>query len=149
MSSHIANASAIALAGSDTSTAVEVAAPSDARVRVEEWGASFSGVTAGDTPILVELVRFTATGTGTAITLANMEVDPTGETFAGTAKHTITVEGAGATVLDSVYVHPNGGSVRLQPPEPVLVAPSAAVGVRLTTGTVTTGSAQASIAFTV
>lgn len=151
MSSHIANASGISLTASDTSTAVEVAAPSDARVVVQEWGASFNGVTAADAPILVELVRFTATGTGTGLTLADMEVDPTGETFGGTAKHTITVEGTGATVLDSIYVHPNGAAARLQPPTPVVVPADGVIGVRLTTGSAFTpgGLAQASIAFTV
>lgn len=147
MSTHIANASAIAMTASDTSTALEVGAPSGARLRVHEWGASFSGTTAGDTPVLVELVRTDGGTGGTALTLADMEVDPTGETFAGTAEHTITTEATNVDVLDSVYVHPNGGSVRLQPVEPVVVAASAYVGVRYTTGTFTGGTGQASITF--
>ena len=148
MSTHIANASALTLTASDTSTMLEVGAPASARLMVHEWGASFSGTTASDTPILVELVRTDGGTGGTTLTLADMEVDPTGETFAGTAAHTITTEATNVDVLDSVYVHPNGGSARLQTVTPVLVVASAYIGIRFTTGTVTTGTGQAVIAFT-
>src|SRR5262245_17171626 len=91
---------AIALVGATAKSVLELGTPSADRARVVEWWYEFDGTTATNTPVKVELGRFSA-GVTTATTLAGFKVDPADGAAAVVAKHSTSTEGAG-TVSDVI-----------------------------------------------
>jgi len=85
---------AVALVGATAKSVLELGVPSTDRAKIVEWWVDFDGTTATNTPVKVEVGRFSAAVT-TATTLAGFKVDPADGTAAITAKHSTSTEGAG------------------------------------------------------
>jgi hypothetical protein len=149
MTIHIAQRSAIAMTASSSKTLVTVTAGSTKRLRLKEIGISFNDTNAALVPVLVELLRGTADGTGTGLTLA--QNDLASEAPIATAKHTHTVEPTYTAnqVLASWYVTPAGGLFVMQYPlgDEIIIPTTGVVGIRYTTGASTTSNAAAYIKF--
>lgn len=94
-------------------TLLQLAAPTNQRLRLWEVGLSFKGVTAADAPILVELLLQTTAGTMSANNPA-AEDSSLPEAIQTTGQRDATVEPAAGTVLRAWEVHPQGGSILWQ-----------------------------------
>jgi len=98
----------IALTAATVRTVVQVLAPTNHRIAVIGWGVSFDGVAVTNEPVQVELVRQTAAGTMTALTLTQSK--PVAETILSSASHSATsTEPTTTDILDVMEVHPQGG----------------------------------------
>jgi len=123
---------AVAVAAGVAKTVLQVATPATRRAKCLEIGVGFESVSATDGPALVELVRQTNAGTGTAATLvADDEGDPAA---LSSAKHTMTVEPTGPTVLRQWIVPVQSGEFVYQCPagDEVKMAVSGFLGLRVT-----------------
>jgi hypothetical protein len=108
MSLYSANASGAAVPAA-MATILEVNPPANRAAAITEASISFSGVSATDVPVIVQLVEVTATSAaGTAVTPASMR---DGQVSAGaTAKKLPASEGT-VTVLKTYDVPPSSGLV--------------------------------------
>lgn len=98
----------IALSANATKTVVQVAAPTNQRVKVLGWGIFFDGTSVTAEPVTVELLRQTTAGTMTSLTLTKHDPDMA-ETIQATAAHTATAEPTAGDIVDVIQVHPQGG----------------------------------------
>ena len=125
-------ATGVALVATTPKTVLQIATPSTIRARASLLSIQFDGITAGNVPGLVELLRQTSSGTGTAVT--PVATDSAAPASLVTALKNHTVEPAGTTAVDSWTVSPNGGSLLIpfygfdQPVLPV----SGFLGIRCT-----------------
>lgn len=125
-------ASGVALAAATAKTVVELATGSTIDNAVLSLDISFNGATSTATPVLVEIITSTATGTGTAGTL-NRVGQNQGRAALTTAKTNLTVEGTGPTVVWSWYVPPTSGLSYVWPlGRELAMPPSKFLGVRCT-----------------
>jgi len=88
---------AIALTAATAKSVLELGTPTTDRAKIVEWWAEFDGVTAANTPVKVEVGRF-STGVTTATTVTAEKADPADGAAATVAKHTTSTEGAGTVV---------------------------------------------------
>lgn len=95
---------AIALAAGVAKTALELATPATVRAVLVEWWVDFHGIDPIAVPVKVELMRGTATITGTAITALKMSDFAPAALV--TAKHTATAEGTPTDLLVVRRWHP-------------------------------------------
>jgi hypothetical protein len=117
--------------GTSAKTLVQIVAASNHRVHVEEIGISFNGVSNTAEPIKVDILRQTTAGTMSALTLVKGE-DST-ETLEVTAQHTATAEPTAGDVLETFYVHPQGGRDWQAPfAKPFSITGGTRLGVRVT-----------------
>jgi hypothetical protein len=100
-------ADAVALTAATAKTVLQIATPATTRARVCEVVIGFDGVTAANTPVLVELLRQTTAGTSTATTPAAL--DPGAPASLATAGRNHTAEPTAGTVIKSWRVTPVGG----------------------------------------
>ena len=104
----VKNASDISFVAATVKTILQIATPSNQRVRLLEWGIYFLGQSAADKPILVRLMRQGNAGTGTSITPV-----PTDEGISLAARTTAlgghSVEPTVGDVVKIVEVHPQFG----------------------------------------
>lgn len=101
----------IALAAATAKTVLEIATPSTTTMMPIAWWVEFDGVTAANTPVKVEIGRFSAAVT-TATTITPSKLAYGGNSIASqcTVKHTTTTEGAGtATDVEIHRVSPTSG----------------------------------------
>lgn len=137
----------LSLSTSTTATFLEVIAGASEGIEIVEWSVSFGSTAATDHPILCEMMVGQSAASTSPTTFTPFTLTPKSQTFTGTCQHSPTAEPTWLLTLDSVYVHPNGGAARIQPIHPLRVAPNTAVGIRLTTGTITAGVAQTALSF--
>lgn len=111
----------VALTAATTKTVVQLRGATSTRARIIAWGVSFDGVTPGNDPVTVRLLRQTTDGTLTAGT--EVPLDPVDPAAGVTGFHTATAEPTAGDVLEVHLVHPQGGLlIREYPPgrEPVI-----------------------------
>jgi len=126
---------AVALVGATAKTVLSVICPAQFGADVQGYEIGFDGVTSTDKAVVVELVAYTADGTGTAGTINQVY----GRTITAgfTSKYNYTVEPTGGTVISRKSLTPIGGLIVWQfpygqtPDTPV----SAILGMRLTAPT--------------
>jgi hypothetical protein len=125
------NAAKRTINANTTTTILQIAAPTNQKLRVFEASISFDGVTAADAKILVEHVADATTGgTGTAVTPQKVNGSD-GETIQQTGKEAFTVEPTGGRVIFKELIHPQAGYTwRGHTP----VKGAGAFGIRVTTG---------------
>jgi hypothetical protein len=106
----------IALGAGVAKSILELATAASDRAKIVEWGLTFDGVTAANTPVKCEMGRFSAAVT-TATTLAGGKLDAGDGGQSATTKHTTTVEGAGTIDADAMIlrVPPTQGFVYQAP----------------------------------
>jgi hypothetical protein len=103
----------IALVAATAKTILEIATPSTADCIPILWWVEFDGVTASNTPVKVEVGRFSAAVT-TATTVTPAKVNYGGNALASqlTVKHSTTTEGAGtASDVEIHRVSPTSGAI--------------------------------------
>lgn len=123
----------VALVAATPKTVLGVIAPAQFGIDARALKISFDGVTSTDAPVLVELVVYTADGTGTAGTIAQSSGRSITTGF--TSKYNYTVEPTGGTVLERYRVTPIGGTVLLDLGDDIDTNVSTVLGVRCTAPT--------------
>lgn len=93
--------------GTSAKTIAQVKAAAQQRVLLKQIDIGFSGVSASDEPILVEVVRQTSGGTMTGVTPVKINSGDD-ETLQVTASKEASVEPSGPTVLAARKIHPQG-----------------------------------------
>lgn len=113
----------VALSAGVAKTVVQFLAAANHRALIRGVDISFKGVSATDTPVLVQWVQQTTAGTATALTLDKRD-EGYPETLQTTATHTATVEPT-TTALKrwSTRVHPQNSRMALLPPDFELIIP--------------------------
>jgi len=104
----IAATSEILLTSGSAKTLVQIAAPSNHRVKVVRWGVFFDGVSVSAEPASIRLLRQTSSGTMSALT-ANPLDDSLSETLQTLAQYNATSEPSAGAVVDTLEVHPQTG----------------------------------------
>lgn len=108
MSLYAANATGAAVPAS-MATILEVNPPANRLATITEVSISFSGVSATDVPVIVQLVEVTATSAaGTAVTPASMR---DGQVAAGASAKKLPASEGTVTVLKTYDVPPSSGLV--------------------------------------
>lgn len=99
---------AVALVAATAKTVLSVVAPAQFGIDLLGFEVSFDGVTSTDKAVLIELVSYTADGTGTAGTI----VQESGRaiTTGATTKYSYSAEPTGASVYHRWTVTPIGGT---------------------------------------
>jgi hypothetical protein len=124
----------VGLVGATAKTVVTAITPAQFGAVLEELHLGFDGVTATDKAVVVEIVAFTADGTGTGGTIA--QVRGRSITAGFTTKYNYSVEPTGATVYDRWSLTPIGGTVVYKwGADGYDIGVSAVIGVRLTAPT--------------
>jgi len=106
---------ATALVAATAKTAFELTTPAGTGNQWYQLDLAFDGVSSTAIPVKVEIITYTTTGTGTAITFAAAHrATPACQAAATdpltTAKVNLTVEGTRSiTVVSGTYIHPQAG----------------------------------------
>ena len=133
MSQYTGKTAAIALAAATAKTLLELTAGAADQVKIKEWWVEFDGVTATAVPALVEVLRFSASMTGTATPPTGVPKDAADGAVAATLKHNATGEGTAGVVLYRHNVPPTSGKHVLFPLGDEIVVPlSGMIGIRVT-----------------
>lgn len=125
---------AVALAAATAKTIIEIGTPSTGACRLIGLEVSFDGVTAAAVPVAVEVMKFAATGTGSAYTPLKMNGEAQNRAAVCTAKTSDTVEPASQTRVVGWKVSPYGGLWVYQWPlgRELYLPPSSFFGIRCT-----------------
>lgn len=92
-----------------TKTLLQIKAPTNQRVFINEWEVSFQGVDASQPPVLIQLVRQSDAGTGSSsVTLVKVNASDD-VTLQSTAIKTPTAEPTTSDIIDEKFISPNGG----------------------------------------
>lgn len=110
----IAPTTEIALVSGTAKTLVQIAAPTNHRVKVVRWGVFFDGVSVSAEPASIRLLRQTSSGTMSALT-ANPLDDSLAETLQTLAQSNATAEPSAGAVVDTIEVHPQTGYEMIYP----------------------------------
>jgi hypothetical protein len=124
---------AVALVAATPKTVLAVIAPAQFGIDARKLRVGFDGITATDKAVLVELVAYTADGTGTPGTIA--QVSGRSITAGFTSKYNYSIEPTGATVYDRWTLTPIGGTAIIDLGDEYDVAASGLLGVRCTAPT--------------
>lgn len=106
---YVVTKSAVALAAATAKTVASVISASGQTARIFGFDVTFDGTNSTAVPTLVELVRFTTDGTGTAFTPIKGNGEAQNKAALCAAKHTYTVEPTTPTVIRSYYIAPVAG----------------------------------------
>lgn len=119
--------------GTALKTIVQLLAPTNQRVKVNEIAISFNGVSNTDAPILVEGLVQTSAGTASAGTPVAVDGDMQETIQTATQLGFSSTEPTAAGVLFSLYVHPQSGViVPLPGNRPIVLKGGTRFGVRVT-----------------
>jgi hypothetical protein len=123
---------AVALAPATAKTVLSVIAPAQFGVDLVGFRLGFDGVTAANTPVVVEIVTWTTDGTGTSGTV--VQAYGRSITAGFTTKYNYTVEPTTPTAVDRYSLTPNGGAIVYDYPRDRTpdCAVSNLIGIRLT-----------------
>jgi hypothetical protein len=123
---------AVALSAGVAKTVLSVIAPAQFGVDLVGFRLGFDGVTAANTPVVVEIVTWTTDGTGTGGTV-NQAYGRT-ITAGFTSKYNYSIEPTVATAVDRYSLTPNGGAIVYDYPRDRTpdCAVSNLIGIRLT-----------------
>jgi hypothetical protein len=130
MAKHTAVTAEVALAAATAKTVLEVTAPSTKTIAISEWWIEFDGTSGSAQPVVVEILRKTASITGSSLTPRSK--DQQTDTLA-TAEHTATVEGTDGDVLYRFNIHPQGGKHVMFPlGDEIVVQKSGMIAIKAT-----------------
>lgn len=109
MSLYSAQVTGEALAAATVETIIQIAASATKRARLRRWGISFNGVDVTDTPVQVQLMRFSSAGSSSSST--PLKLDEADVAPLATARSAFTAEPTTGDILESHYVSPAGGQL--------------------------------------
>lgn len=98
----------IALSAATAKTVLQVASPTNQRVKIKGWGVYFDGTSVSAEPVQIQLVRQTTAGTMTSVTPAKCD-DSLAESVQSTAAVNASVEPTSGDVLQYREIHPQSG----------------------------------------
>ncbi len=124
---------AIALTAATARTVLQLIAASNHRATLKELSVSFDGVSNTATPVVVRLLRQTTAGTGgTSLTLTKGNPGDD-ETIQTTANHSLTAEPTAGDLIETYYIHPQGGRDWQAPfAEPTTIPGGTRLGIEIT-----------------
>jgi hypothetical protein len=122
----------VALVGGTAKTVLSVIAPAQFGADLVGFRIGFDGVTAANTPVVVEIVTWTTDGTGTGGTV--VQAYGRAITAGFTSKYNYSVEPTTPTAVDRYSLTPNGGAIVYDYPRDRTpdTAVSNLIGIRLT-----------------
>lgn len=121
----------IALTTATTSTAIQLLAPANHRVKVLGWGVFFDSTNTAAEPVQVRVLR-QSTG-GTMSSLTPVQVVPVSETILTAASHSATIEPTAGDVLDVIECHPQQGyEVKFPMGQEIIIPGSGRLGIDCT-----------------
>jgi len=122
----------VLLTAATAKTVVSVIAPAQFGVDLVGFRLGFDGVTAANTPVVIEVVTWTTDGTGTGGTV--VQAYGRAITAGFTSKYAYTVEPTTPTLVDRYSLTPNGGAIVYDYPRDRTpdTAVSNLIGLRLT-----------------
>lgn len=127
----IAQTAEVALTAATAKTVIQLVAPTNQRLKLKRWGVFFDGITSGDAPVQVRLLRQTTAGTMSSLTPVKQVAGS--ETVQATAQHTATAEPTAGDVLDAAEVHPQSGYEVIIPFDmPIEIPGGGRIGVECT-----------------
>lgn len=103
---------AVALVTATAKTVVAAICPATFGADLRKLRLGFDGVTATDKAVVIEIVRYTADGTGAAGTIA--QVAGRAITAGFSTKYNYSIEPTGATVIDRFSLTPIGGTIIME-----------------------------------
>ena len=123
---------AVALSAGVAKTVLSVIAPAQFGVDLIAYQLGFDGVTAANTPVVVEIVTFTTDGTGTGGTV--VQTYGRSITAGFTTKYAYSIEPTVPTLVSRFSLTPNGGAIVYDIPRDRTpdCAVSNLIGLRLT-----------------
>lgn len=125
-------AAEVALVGATPKTVLMLTAPANHRAKILGWSVGFDGTVAGNEPVVVELVRYTTSGTFTSVTPKPCDDDLT-ETFQSTGGANASAEPTASDIIAVKEVHPQTAYEVLYPfGQEIKVKGSGRVGIRCT-----------------
>ena len=101
----------ITLAAATPKTILAAINSANGVIKLVEWSVSFSGTSATDTPVLIDLCAVSTTTAGTATAHTPVQKKGPSRTAQFTAKRDFTVEPTAVAVLNSWRCHPQSGMV--------------------------------------
>lgn len=110
----IAQTSEVALSAATAKTVVQIAAPTNHRVKIIGVGFFFDGTSTTAEPVQVTLSRQSSSGTMSALTPVPLD-DSLAETLQTLAQHTATAEPTTGVTIDAWECHPQQGFEVLYP----------------------------------
>ena len=124
----------VALSAGVARTVLSVIAPSQFGIDLVGYRIGFDGVTAANTPVLVEVVSFTTDGTGTAGTVVQVYGRSITAGFTTKYAYGAGTEPTVPTLIDRFTITPNGGTLVYDIPRDRTpdCAVSNLIGLRLT-----------------
>lgn len=116
-----------------TTTLIQIVAPTNQRLVVNELSVSFDGVSNTAKPIQVDVLRQSSAGTMSSLTPVKRNSSDS-ETIQSTAQHTSTGEPTAGNILMSEQVHPQTGYTWQAPFGKEIIVPGGGrLGIRLVT----------------
>jgi len=122
----------IALSANTAKTLLTIVAPSNIRVLLKGIEIFFKGTSSTDTPVKVDIFRFSTDGTGTS---QNFYVNDenAGETVQTTGKNNYSAEPTLGNIIKTWEIHPQTGLVVYFPPgEEIVIKGGNKLGIRAT-----------------
>lgn len=118
--------------GTSKKTILQLVAPAEQRLLVDEISISFDGIDNTDQPILVQVLRQTDAGTMSALTPKKVN-ESDEETLQATAQHTASAEPTGTDEVMGEHVHPQGGFIWQAPyGKPIVIKGGGRLGIAVT-----------------
>lgn len=112
----VSDQGAIALTAATAKSILGVVAGTNANIKIVEFHVSFDGVTASAVPVLVELMSYDATTTGTRTSVTIQQLRGATRTVQATGFYNYTVEPTNLTKLKGWLVPAFMGSLTIQSP---------------------------------
>ena len=136
----------ISVSANTTKTLIQLIAATNVRPKIKRITVMAKGGATSDKPAKIVIMRQTADGTGTSLTLTKEDTDAA-ETLQTTAKHTYTVEPTSGSEIASGHINVFGGQFIYIPTQArgLLLNGGDALGVVVTTDSAASGAADFSI----
>ncbi len=109
MSLFAAQVTGEALAASTAETVLMISTGANKRAKIRRWGVSFNGTNVANTPVQVQLMRFTSAGSASSGT--PLKLDESDVASLSTFRSAFSAEPTTSDVLESHFVTPAGGAV--------------------------------------
>lgn len=102
----------VALAGGTAQTVLQITAPANQRLKLQEIEIAFDGVNAANTPVDILICRQTTAGTfGTTLTAGRVNTTSSDEAAQAVGKTAVSVEPTVGDTLKHTKMTPNGGTL--------------------------------------
>lgn len=121
----------VALVAATAKTVLQIAAPTNQRVKVKEWGVFFDGTSASAEPVVVRVLKQTTAGTMSSCT--ETKRTPGSETLQVVGQRNASAEPTASDIVDRIEVHPQAGyEKQFGPGDEIILAGGERLGIECT-----------------